>query len=166
MKISAIVAYVAVILLLGCGTVCAAPMSGHAGHEHKAESSGPLPADVARHKACPHCGMDREKFAHSRMLITYADGTTVGTCSLHCAVTETKAGKGKTVKKIEVADVQTKKLLDVEQATWVTGGTKRGVMTQVAKWAFAKKQDAAAFIRKNGGTLSTYKEALAMAEKE
>lgn len=40
-------------------------------------------ADVASHAACQHCGMDREKFAHSRMLIEYDDGTTAATCSLH-----------------------------------------------------------------------------------
>ncbi|OGU18380.1 MAG: hypothetical protein A2076_05475 [Geobacteraceae bacterium GWC2_53_11] len=170
MKITAVLAYVAGILLLGCGAVSAAPMSGHdghSGHEQKAGvSAGSSHADVAQHKACPHCGMDRGKFAHSRMLISYADGSVVGVCSLHCAVTEIKASKAKALKTVQVGDVQTQKLLDAEQATWTIGGTKRGVMTRVAKWAFAKKDDAAAFIKKNGGQLATYKEALAIAEKE
>ena len=41
----------------------------------------PMPAaadrDQVKHPSCPYCGMDRTKFAHSRVLITYDDGTTV-----------------------------------------------------------------------------------------
>jgi nitrous oxide reductase accessory protein NosL len=168
MKTKTIFVYVTGLLMLGGGVVSAGQMSGHNGHEHKAEAgaAGSLPTDVAQHKACPHCGMDREKFAHSRMLITYTDGSATGVCSLHCAVTEIKANKGKGLKKVEVGDVQTRQLLDAEQAVWVTGGSKRGVMTRVAKWAFATKDAAVRFIKKNGGTLATYKEALVLAEKE
>ncbi|MDD2308955.1 MAG: nitrous oxide reductase accessory protein NosL [Desulfuromonadaceae bacterium] len=123
-------------------------------------------ADVKMHQACPHCGMDREKFAHSRMLITYSDGTSVGVCSIHCAVTELKANRGKKIKMVEVADLDTKKLVDAEKAIWVIGGSKKGVMTRTPKWAFAHKADAVAFVGKNGGQLATYKDALALAGKE
>jgi copper chaperone NosL len=124
-------------------------------------------ADVKMHQACPHCGMDREKFAHSRMLITYSDGTSVGVCSIHCVITELKANnKGKMIKMVEVADLNTKKLTDAEKATWVIGGSKKGVMTRNPKWAFAQKTDAVAFVSKNGGQLATYKDALALAGKE
>ena len=40
--------------------------------------------DVKNAPSCKYCGMDREKFAHSRMLVTYDDGTKLGTCSIHC----------------------------------------------------------------------------------
>ena len=40
--------------------------------------------DIQEHKNCKYCNMDREKFAHSRMLIVYGDGSTIGTCSIHC----------------------------------------------------------------------------------
>lgn len=167
MKKHAVSLCIAGILILNCGVLFAAPMSGHADHEHMAEiAAGSHHADVVKHKACPHCGMDRGKFAHSRMLITYADRSTVGVCSLHCAVTEMKASKGRTIQKIEVGDADSRQLIIAEQATWVTGGSKRGVMSRVAKWAFAKKDDAVAFIKKNGGQLATYKEALALAEKD
>jgi hypothetical protein len=39
--------------------------------------------------------MDRVAFAHGRMLIEYADGTSVGTCSIHCTVVEMKIIKVK-----------------------------------------------------------------------
>jgi len=122
-------------------------------------------ADVKKHQSCPHCGMDREKFIYSRMLITYSDGSSVGVCSLNCTVTALKINKNKPVTSVEVADYNTKKLLNVEKAFWVIGGNKRGVMTIYAKWAFEKKEDATAFIKKNHGKLITYKEALEYTEK-
>lgn len=147
-------------------------MAGHKPGQMQGRQSGAGSAaesihdDVNKHLACPHCGMDREKFAHSRMLITYSDGSSVGVCSIHCAVTELKTGKGKVLKSVEVADLNTKKLVDAEKAAWVIGGSKKGVMTRTAKWAFAKKSDAMVFVKSNGGKLATYKEAFALAEKD
>ena len=156
--------FVVTALILTCSSAPAEHLPGHL--QTKEVASGPNYPDVIKHKACPHCGMDREKFAYSRMLVTYSDGSSAGLCSLHCAATELKANKGKAVKAVKVADVNTQKLVDTEKAAWVIGGSRKGVMTMVAKWAFAKKDDAAAFIRKNGGKLAVYKEALALAEKE
>ena len=48
-----------------------------AGHVYASE-------DIQKHPDCPFCGMDRQKFAFSRMLITYDDGSVAGVCSLHC----------------------------------------------------------------------------------
>lgn len=156
-----------VIMVLGAGAAAAEHMPGHSGRDNTQESGGAAGnADIAKHKGCPHCGMDREKFAHSRMLITYADGVSVGVCSLHCAATEMKAAKGKSIKSVEVGDLNSKKLVDAEKAAWVIGGSRRGVMSRTAKWAFAKKDDADAFIRKNGGKPATYKEALALAGQD
>ena len=136
-------------------------------HQHEGgEAVGSMPADVKMHQSCPHCGMDRNKFAHSRILVTYSDGTSAGMCSIHCAVTELKTSKGKPAKTVEVADLNSKKLVDAEKAIWVIGGSRKGVMTRTPKWAFAKKEDAAAFIKKEGGKMATYKESLAMAEKD
>lgn len=152
--------YVIAVLMLSGGIVQAGQMPGHV-----AEAAvGSSHADVVKHKACPHCGMDREKFAYSRMLITYSDGSSVGVCSFHCAVTELEDSKGKVVKTVEVADFNSRILVDVKKTTWVIGGSKKGVMTRVPKWAFAKKADAVAFITKNGGKLATYKETLELAE--
>jgi copper chaperone NosL len=158
----------AVSLTLGGGAALAEHKPGQMeGHQHGAAATAEsVNADVKAHQACAHCGMDREKFAHSRMLITYADGSSAGVCSIHCTATELKASKGKKVKAVEVADLNSKKLISAEKATWVIGGSRNGVMTRTPKWAFAKKDDAAAFISKNGGKLATYKEALTLAEKE
>lgn len=156
----------AVSLTLGGGSVLAEQKPGHmGGHQHPGGTES-IHADVKAHQACPHCGMDREKFAHSRMFVTYADGSSAGLCSIHCAAIELKSGHGKTVKGVKVADLDSKKLVDAEKAAWVIGGSRKGVMTRNPKWAFAAKDDASAFVSKNGGKLATYKEALTLAEKE
>lgn len=157
-----------VFLTMGGGAALAEFKPGHMeGHQHAGgDTADSTHADVKTHQSCAHCGMDRGKYAYSRMLITYTDGTSAGVCSVHCAATELKASKGKTVKSVEVADLNSKKLVAAENATWVIGGNKKGVMTRTPKWAFAAKDDAAAFVGKNGGKLATYREALALAEKE
>jgi len=116
--------------------------------------------DVKKYPSCKYCGMDREKFAHSRMLIEYTDGTVVGTCSIHCAAVDLALHIDKTPKAVLVGDYGTKALIDAEKATWVIGGSKMGVMTRNAKWAFAQKVDADRFISENGGKLATYDDAM------
>jgi len=127
-----------------------------------ATAAGPVEAPPA----CKHCKMDRTMFNSSRMLVTYTDDSTVGTCSLNCVITENNKVKGEKIKSIQVADYISKELIDAKTATWVVGGSKRGVMTGVAKWAFTDKKDAEAFIKQYGGKLATYKEVYEMAKKE
>jgi nitrous oxide reductase accessory protein NosL len=79
--------------------------------------------------------------------------------------TELKESK-KEVKSFQVGDYNTKKLIDAKTATWVIGGSKQGVMTKVAKWAFAEKKAADAFIKANGGKLATFDDELKAAEME
>ncbi len=122
--------------------------------------------DIQNHPSCKHCGMDRMKFAHSRMLIEYDDGTTVGTCSIHCTAIDLEMNKDKTAKTIMVGDYDSKELIDAKTAFWVIGGTKRGVMTKRAKWAFQKKEDAEKFIAENGGELANFEQALKAAQED
>lgn len=162
-----VVLFALVAVTVSAGSLFAEHKPGQAeGHQKSAGMTVSSHEDVKKYQACPHCGMDREKFAHSRMLIVYSDGSSAGVCSLHCAATELKASKGKVVRSVEVADLNSKRLVDADKATWVIGGNKKGVMTRVAKWAFAKKTDAETFIKANGGKLASYKESLAQAEKE
>jgi copper chaperone NosL len=119
-----------------------------------------LDQDVKEIPACKHCGMNRETFAHSRMLIEYSDGSNVGTCSLHCVSVDLALNLDKAPKAIQVGDYGKKTLIDAEKAIWVIGGNKPGVMTKNAKWAFANKVDAEKFQKENGGRLATFDEAL------
>jgi copper chaperone NosL len=116
--------------------------------------------DVDKHGSCKYCGMDRKMFAHSRMLLIYEDGSELGACSLHCVAVDMALNIDKTPKTIQVADFNTKNLIDAEKAVWVIGGDKPGVMTKRAKWAFEKKADAEAFIQANKGALADFEAAI------
>ena len=117
-------------------------------------------------KSCKQCGMDRSVFDRSRMLIAYADGTTVGVCSLHCAAREIRQNKDRQIKSLMVADYMTKELIDAKTAYWVIGGRIQGVMTSLPKWAFARGEDAQKFVKENGGKISSFDETMKAAKDE
>lgn len=121
---------------------------------------GDPPEDVQSCPSCHYCGMDRHKFGHSRMEVVHQDGRTVGTCSLHCAALELALSIDGPPKAIRVADMETRQLIDAETATWVVGGSKPGVMTGRAKWAFAERAAAEAFVKENGGRVASFEEAI------
>lgn len=123
-------------------------------------------SDTQKHPTCTYCGMDRGKFAHSRVVIDYDDGTSFGACSLRCAAVELANNIDKTPKTISVGDYYHKKLIDAEKAVWVVGGGKQGVMTSNAKWAFEDKQSAEKFIKENGGVLTTFDGAIKAAYED
>ena len=116
--------------------------------------------DQVAHISCSYCGMDRTKFAHSRMLVEYEDGGEVGTCSIHCMALEFANAIDRMPKRLFVADYLSGELLIAEQAVWVLGGDKRGVMTSRAKWAFKQQSDADAFIVGHGGTIASFDQAM------
>jgi copper chaperone NosL len=122
--------------------------------------------DIQKHLACKYCGMDREKFSHSRILIVYDDGSTVGTCSLHCAAIDLAINIDKTPQSILVGDYRTKKLIPAEGAVWVIGGSKMGVMTKRAKWAFEDKENARKYIADNGGKEASFEESMKAAYED
>jgi hypothetical protein len=123
-------------------------------------------SDFKNIPSCKYCGMNRETFAHSRMLVDYDDGTVVGLCSLHCLAVDLALNLDKKPKTIRVGDYGTRELINAETAFWIIGGSKSGVMTKNAKWAFAKKEEAEKFRQENGGTLAGFDEALDAAYKD
>jgi nitrous oxide reductase accessory protein NosL len=122
--------------------------------------------DVAVHRECGYCGMDRRAYGYSRALVRYRDGGEVGTCSLHCAVVALHGSAGREVAAVLVADRDTHELVDAAAAAWVLGGRRKGVMTQRPKWAFATRAAAEAFARAEGGAVVGWDEALAAARED
>lgn len=122
--------------------------------------------DIDQHRDCKQCGMDRKAYGYSRMVVEYKDGKKVGTCSLHCAVTELNNRKDGEIISFKVADRNTHKLIDAEKAVWVIGGKKRGVMTMRAKWAFTAREAAQQFVAVYGGMITSWNEALAAARED
>jgi hypothetical protein len=122
--------------------------------------------DYDEFRSCSICGMDRKAYGFSRILITYENGSRVGVCSLHCAVTEMNEHKVLVVKLLQAADRNTHALIEADTAFWVVGGSKRGVMTQNPKWAFATKDTAQRFIDSYGGTITTWERTVQEAREE
>jgi nitrous oxide reductase accessory protein NosL len=123
-------------------------------------------ADAKEHAACKYCGMDRAKFASSRMLVEYDDGSKVAACSLHCVAVDLAVEIDRTPVAIRVADMGTQQLVDAETAAWVVGGTRPGVMTRRGKWAFAGRAAAEAFAKENGGAVVSFEEAMKAAYED
>ena len=122
--------------------------------------------DIDQHRDCRHCGMDRKAYGYSRMLVEYKDGKNSGNFSLDCAVTELNGYKGVEVITFKVADRDTRQLIVAEKAFWVIGGSKRGVMTRVPKWAFSDIAGANKFVAAYGGIIVNWESVLAAAKKE
>ncbi|MEW6409518.1 MAG: nitrous oxide reductase accessory protein NosL [Nitrospirota bacterium] len=122
--------------------------------------------DIKKHPSCKYCGMDRQKFDHTRIYIEYEDGTSEGLCSIHCAAIDLALNIDKTPKAIWVGDYNTKKLIDVEKAVWLIGGSKMGVMTKRAKWAFENKEAAEKFQKENGSEIANFEKAMKAAYED
>jgi len=122
--------------------------------------------DVKAGPSCKYCGMDRAKFAPSRMVVEFDDGTKLHACSLHCTAVDLATQIDRAPVAIQVADVGTQALVDAEKAVWVVGGNKPGVMTKRGKWAFAEKGAAEAFVKENGGTIVSFDDAMKAAYED
>ncbi len=117
-------------------------------------AAGDKGPDIAAIPACKYCGMDREKYASSRMLVSYSEGEPTGTCSIHCLAVDLALNIDRAPLALQVGDHGTLALTNAEKATWVIVDDKPGVMTRRAKWAFADPAAAKAFIAANGGRVA------------
>ena len=127
--------------------------------EKKRTEPAPM-ADIKQHPGCTYCGMDRRMYNYSRMLVEYTDGTSGGTCSIHCTAIDLAMNPDRVPKAIMVGDYRTKQLIDARGAYWVIGGDRYGVMSIRGKWAFENKADAEDFIREHGGQVGSFDDAL------
>lgn len=116
--------------------------------------------DIRLHPNCKTCGMSRQMFSHSRVLIEYSNGTTSGTCSIRCAAVDLALNMGRSPESIQAGDFNSRHLVTADKAHWVIGGKKEGTMSTRGKWAFQKKEEADSFIAKNGGSAGTFQDAL------
>ncbi len=123
-------------------------------------TAGAAEKDIDRIPSCQYCGMDREKFGSTRMLVEYANGTTIGTCSIHCAAVDLAQSFGKEIKALRVADYRSGKLIDAEMAVWVVGAGLPGVMAAKSRVAFSDRSGADAFRKENGGDIADFDAAI------
>lgn len=124
----------------------------------------PLENELDKYPNCPHCGMDRRKWHHSRHLIHYDDGRAVGTCSLHCAAVNLAVNLDRGPKAIYAADFgadgDRKPLVDVDSVVYLVGSKLPGTMTAKSKMAFADPAKAGSAREEQGGEIVDFHKAL------
>ena len=130
----------------------------------KPADAEPQVNDIQKCPKCNYCGMDRNRFHHSRMLVHYNDDTSDGVCSLRCAATGLAINVRSGTKAIWVGDnaspAEVKPLVDAEKATFLVGSGIRGVMTRRSKVAYSTVEAAEAARVANGGELLDFDKAL------
>ncbi|RXI45034.1 nitrous oxide reductase [Malaciobacter mytili] len=113
---------------------------------------------------CNVCGMNLTKFYKTSHAVEFKNGHKEQYCSLHCFA-KINENFGNKIKKVEVVDTKSLKLIDATKAYYVVGSSIKGTMSMVSKYAFLQKEAALEFISKNGGELKTFNEALEIATK-
>lgn len=115
---------------------------------------------VSAEEGCHYCGMKKAMFGHSWMEIQREDGSTVGVCSVHCAAVDMALNIDRPAGRITVGDYSNKNQIEADNAFWVIGGDKMGVMTSRAKWAFGTSEAADEFMKAHGGRPATFEEVM------
>jgi copper chaperone NosL len=130
----------------------------------KAPDAKPLENDIEKTPKCPYCGMSRQQFHHSRMVVHYGDDLTDGVCSLHCAAISLSLNVDREPKGIYVADNgapgEVKPLVEVGKASFLIGSQLKGVMTKRSKVAYGGEEAAKASQAANGGEIGDFDKAL------
>ena len=119
--------------------------------------------DGKEKSSCSRCGMKLPMFYKTNHVATTASGKINQYCSIHC-LTEHKHKE--TTQNERVVNVTTLEFIEAKKAFYVVGSKKKGTMSRVSKYAFANKTDAQMFIKKYGGKITSYDEAIKIAEKD
>ena len=123
------------------------------------------PPDYTDKKRCDNCGMDRHKWARTRHEFQNPEGRFY-TCSMHCLVILSIKMK-EDARNVKVADYfHPDRMLNADDAVYVTGSAAPGTMTKTSKIAFSSKKESEKFVAEYGGTISGFEGALSEARKE
>ena len=112
---------------------------------------------------CNVCGMHLTKFYKTSHATTFKNGHKEQYCSIRCQAHIDNEHSNK-IKKIEVVDTKSLKLIDAKRAIYVVGSSKKGTMSPVSKYAFEKKEDALSFQKNFGGEIHNFEESLKIAK--
>jgi hypothetical protein len=114
---------------------------------------------AAEQKYCHLCSMNLKMFWKTTHWLTFSDGTRTGYCSIHCA-SKVYQNRSTDIDRWEVADYDTKKLIDAHKAYFLIGSELNGTMTPVSKLAFASLDVAKKYQKEHSGTIGTLDNAL------
>ena len=128
------------ILALFLLVLMSAKVSAHEQHEESQERP-----------SCRVCGMYIDQYQKSAAELVYKDGHKESTCGVACMLREVEdAGGISAFKSVKVHDWVTGNLVDAETATYVLGSNV--IPDMVPNYiAFAKREEAEAFVAKEGG---------------
>lgn len=112
---------------------------------------------------CPICGMKLQAYYKTNHAVKLKDGTKKQYCSIRCLAVDFPAISDK-INEISVVAIDTEKLINVKEATYVIGSKIQGTMTAVSKLAFSSKEEAQKFQTLYGGELGSFEEAFAKAK--
>jgi nitrous oxide reductase accessory protein NosL len=115
-------------------------------------------------KWCPVCGMSLKMFYKTSHAVQLHNHEEKQYCSMRCLVVDMEK-HNIDMKDIEVVDVKSEKFINASTAFYVVGSSVKGTMSRVSKLAFKKREDAQMFVKKHGGKVMTFQEALSLAKK-
>ena len=115
-------------------------------------------------ESCVVCGMHLPTFYRTSHAADTKDGTKQY-CSLHCVVKDNEFNKTD-LSNLRVVDTNSLKFIPAIQAFYVVGSSKKGTMSSVSKYAFAKKIDADIFAKEFGGKVMKFYDAYDEAIKD
>jgi len=151
------------LLLSGCGN----PSPKHMGKRFQSvpENKAKIIQKGEHKESCAICGMHLATFYKTNHAATLKDGSKRQYCSLHCVVHDNEINKTDLIN-LKVVDAKTLKFIPALNAYYVVGSNKPATMSKTSKYAFAKKSDAQAFAKANGGKVMKFYEAYDIATKD
>lgn len=133
---------------------------------------------MLRHGGHEECSVCRRPIHAQSRAVAEVNGERESLCCARCAITLARQ-RGKSVRLVEVADYSSERMLRPEDAFYVEGSrvvlcathepmmdpTKHAMARvfdrcEPSLYAFARRADAAAFARENGGAVLTYQQLL------
>jgi nitrous oxide reductase accessory protein NosL len=152
--------------LIGCGTSASiTPKSNNIRYQSVALNQAILLQKGKQKNSCIICGMDLAKFYKTSHIADTKSGITKQYCSIHCVVQDNEINKTD-LKNLQVVDNTTLKFISSHKAYYVVGSSKPGTMSRTSKYAFAKKSDANAFVKKFGGKIMNLNDTYTVAMKD
>ncbi|MDM5272465.1 nitrous oxide reductase accessory protein NosL [Sulfurovum sp. zt1-1] len=114
---------------------------------------------------CIICGMHLPTFYKTNHAATTKDHQIRQYCSLHCVVHDNEINKTD-LYDVKVVDVTTLKFISAQSAYYVVGSMREGTMSHFSKYAFAKRKNADAFVKKYGGHVMNFYDAYTIAMQD
>ncbi|OQX60309.1 MAG: hypothetical protein B5M52_00370 [Helicobacteraceae bacterium 4484_230] len=108
---------------------------------------------------CSNCGMNLIKFYRTSHAMKQVDGTIHQYCSIHCLAEANSEISADT----QVVDAKNLNFILAMDAFYVVGSSKKGTMTANSKYAFSTEEDAKAFVKKYGGEIMGFPDAVQIA---